>query len=173
MMFLFLGPTELAPSDHRPHADEKLTRREGLRDVVVGPKLEAEDLVPFLGASRNHNDRDHACFRILFESTTDLPPIELRDHQIQEDGIRAEFADMVEDAGAIERQLDLITVLGEVIANQLGHIALVFHHEDPAETSTGGVAGPAMSFHYGGDLQICTHPAWSVAQWDYSWITSK
>src|SRR5262249_13059710 len=58
MGLLAIGRPRLAPPHDRPHAGEKLARGKRLRDVVIGPHLEAQHLVPFLDAAGHHDHRD-------------------------------------------------------------------------------------------------------------------
>src|SRR5829696_3098240 len=49
-------------AEERSHAASELTDRKRLRDVVVGPELQAEHLVELVVAGREHDDR-HAARR--------------------------------------------------------------------------------------------------------------
>jgi hypothetical protein len=48
----------LGPAQDRSDPGDQLARREGLGDVVVGPELEAEELVELVVARGQHHDRD-------------------------------------------------------------------------------------------------------------------
>src|SRR4029078_7258166 len=67
-----------------PDARAKLSDRERLRDVVVGPELEPEHLVELVVAGREHDDRHRA---LAPEAAADLEPVDLRKHDVEHDEV--------------------------------------------------------------------------------------
>ena len=99
-------------------------------DVVVGAHLEAEDLVPLFHAAGDHDDGNAARLRILLEPPADLPAVELRHHDVEKDDFRLALARPLEGVGAIPDQGHVVAFLGQVVADQLGHILLVLDDEN-------------------------------------------
>src|SRR5213593_182235 len=61
-----------------------LARREGLRDVVIGAELQADDAVGLLALGREHDDRR---LRLCPDPPKDLQAIDPREHEIQQDEV--------------------------------------------------------------------------------------
>src|SRR5204862_1274500 len=66
----------------RLDARDELARVERLRHVVVGADLEADDLVDVLVPRGQHQDRD---IRLLTDAAADLDPVDVREHEIEDD----------------------------------------------------------------------------------------
>lgn len=66
-------------------AERKFARRKGLGHIVIGPQLEAEDAVHFVGLGGEHDDGDVLRGGVGFESLTDLKPAHAGEHQIEHD----------------------------------------------------------------------------------------
>ena len=126
------GIAPLAPPGHRADPRDQLARREGLGDVVVGAHLEAEDLVPLFHAAGDHDHGNAAGLGILLEPPTDLPAVELRHHDVEQDDVGLVLARALEGVGAIPDQDHVVAFLGQVVADELGHVLLVLDHEDAA-----------------------------------------
>ena len=63
-----------APPQHRLDPRLQLARRERLGHVVVDPRLEARDLVGFVGARRDHDDRQLARARVAAQLLREREP---------------------------------------------------------------------------------------------------
>jgi hypothetical protein len=66
-------------------ARQHLTNRERLGDVVVGAKLEPDDLVNLGVLGRDHDDRHAAA---LAKCATEIEAAHPRQHQVEEDQVR-------------------------------------------------------------------------------------
>ena len=73
-----------SPTQERADAAPELADGERLRDVVVGPELEAEHLVELLAPGREHDDR-HVALRS--EPLAHLEAVERREHHVQHDEV--------------------------------------------------------------------------------------
>src|SRR4029453_653369 len=71
-------------AEQRPDAAPELADREGLRDVVAGAELEPEHLVELVVPRGQHDDR-HGALRT--QPLADLEPVELRQHQVENDEV--------------------------------------------------------------------------------------
>ena len=127
---LLLGVAGTGAAGDRADAGEQLARRERLGHVVVGAHLEAEDLVALLDAAGDHDHGDVLGVRVLLEAAADLPAVELRDHDVEQDQVGVDLARLLEGVGAGGGDDDVVTLLGEVVADQVGDVALVFDDED-------------------------------------------
>ena len=70
------------PTEDGLHPSDELPRVERLRQVVVGPDLEADDLVHVLVARGQHQDRHVGA---LADPAADLDPVDVREHQVEDD----------------------------------------------------------------------------------------
>src|SRR5438093_227175 len=127
---LLLGVAGTGAAGDRADAGEQLARRERLGHVVVGAHLEAEDLVTLLDAAGDHDHGDVLGVRVLLEAAADLPAVELRDHDVEQDQVGVDLARLLEGVGAGGGDDDVVTLLGEIVADQVGDVALVFDDED-------------------------------------------
>jgi hypothetical protein len=69
-------------AEDRLHARDELPWVEGLREVVVRTDLEPDDLVDVLVPSAQHEDGDVGA---LTDATTDVDPVEVGKHQVEDD----------------------------------------------------------------------------------------
>ena len=76
--------------------------------------------------------------RVLLEPAAHLPAVELGHHDVQQDQVGPGLPGLAQGVGAVADQDDLVAFLDQVVADQLGHVALVLDHEDPPSR-----AGPA------------------------------
>src|SRR5688572_208201 len=121
-----------APADHRADAGHELAGRERLRHVVVGAHLEAQHLVAFLGAARDHDHGDGAGVRLRLDAAADLPAVELRDHDVEEDQVGEVLPGHLQGLGAAGDDAHLVTFAAQVIPDELGHVRLVLDDERAA-----------------------------------------
>jgi hypothetical protein len=64
-----------------PNPAAELADRERLRDVVVRPELEPDDLVELVVAGRQHDDRDRAPGA---QAAAHFQPVQLREHDVED-----------------------------------------------------------------------------------------
>jgi hypothetical protein len=69
---------------HRSNASHQFARPEGLGQVVVGPKLQAQHLVVVFHPSR---EQDDGGFLLLAVQAHEIVPIHLRHHDVQHDEV--------------------------------------------------------------------------------------
>src|SRR5207302_18173 len=74
-----LGP--IAPPEDCSYASNKLPGAERLRDVVVGPELETDQLVDLIIPSGQHHDRQA---RVAPDRSRDIEPVELGQRKIED-----------------------------------------------------------------------------------------
>src|SRR2546427_2468077 len=144
---LLLRVGRLAPAHDCPDPCDELPRRERLRHVVVGAELESENLVPFLDPARDHDHGDSGEIRVLLEAPADLPAVQLGHHDVEQDHVRTDLARQPQSVGAVRRQDDIVALLGEVVADELGDVVLVLHQQHSSWTlrAIGGVRTPAAA----------------------------
>ena len=75
-----------APPKLGPNAGHQLARAERLDDVVVGPQVEADDLVRVAAARGEQDDRHIA---VLAQPAADLQPVEAGQHDVEQDEVEA------------------------------------------------------------------------------------
>ena len=73
------------PAQHCAHARDQLFGRKRLGQIIVGPKLQADQLVRLLGARGEHDDRHLA---LAPQRAGDIQTVETRKAQIQDDQVR-------------------------------------------------------------------------------------
>src|SRR5262249_1660006 len=139
---VFLGAHAAARDG--PNARAELAWREGLGDVVVGAELEAEHLVTFLDAPGHHDHGDRARLRIFLQSPADLPTVEVRHHDVDQHDVGVGFAHALERLGARAGREHFPALFDQVVADQLGNVGLVLHHEHTASALRAGVARRAL-----------------------------
>src|SRR5207244_2501929 len=100
-----------------PDPRDQLPRRERLRHAVVGAELESENLVPFLDPPRDHDHGDSGEVRVLLEAPADLPAVQLGHHDVEQYHVRTHLAREPQSVGAVRRRDDIVTLLGEAVAD--------------------------------------------------------
>ena len=118
---------ERGPAQERPDPAAELADRERLRDVVVRPELEPNDLVQLVVAGSEHDDR-HGALRP--QPAADLEPVELREHEVEDDEVDPVRAEALERLLAVARLHDPEALALERVREQLLHRILVVDEED-------------------------------------------
>jgi hypothetical protein len=111
----------------RLYAASELADRERLRDVVVGAELEAEHLVELVVASGQHDDRHLA---LGAQALANLEPVELRQHDVQDDEVDALRRELLQRFHAVPRLQDPITLALQGVGEKLLDGVLVVDEED-------------------------------------------
>jgi hypothetical protein len=114
-------------AQQRPHPAAELPDREGLGDVVVGAELEPEHLVEFVVPGGEHDDGDGA---LGPEPLAHLEPVELRQHQVEDDEIHVLLGEARERLLAVTRVDDAEPVALERVAQELLDGVFVVNEED-------------------------------------------
>src|SRR3954471_6163531 len=123
-----IGP-RLSPAgaeDGTPPRHE-LARIEGLREVVVGADLEARDLVEVVVARRQHQHGQRAR---LADPPADLDPVEVGQHQVEDDERGSVDADEGQRLSAARGHLHGEAVLAEIGGDERGNRLLVLDDEN-------------------------------------------
>src|SRR6185436_19461062 len=142
-----------ASTGDRPDPGHQLAGGEGLGDVVVGTHLEAEDLVAFLDPAGDHDHGDGARVGILLEPATHLPAVDLGNHDVEQDHVGLDFPRLLDGVAPATGHHDVVALTREVVADELGDVALVLDDEDPAGGARGGRGGLHASECRGARLQ--------------------
>ena len=95
----------LRSPQRRSDAAAELTDRERLGDVVVGAHLEAEHLVDLVVLGGEHDDRHLAA---AAHAPADLDPVQLRQHDVEDDEIEPLLGEAVERLAAVVSRHDLV-----------------------------------------------------------------
>jgi hypothetical protein len=107
-----------------------LAEVERLADVVVGAGVEGL-LEGVLSGARGEHDHLEAAGRLLGpEPLQHLEPVDVGHHQVEEQQVGPERADLVEGVLSVLRRRDLVAVLGERLREHLADEPLVVCDED-------------------------------------------
>ena len=90
----------------RLDAQDELGRRERLGQVVVGAVLEAGDAVERRAAGRDDQDRRGGRLVVAADGPDDGPPVQLGEHQVEDDERRPVALDGIEGSRAVGRGHD-------------------------------------------------------------------
>src|SRR6266699_565768 len=129
----------LRATQHRVHAGEHLANREWLGDVVVGAKLETDDLVDLGVLGRDDDDRHAAA---LAKRAAEVEAAHPRQHQVEQHEVRSRGARRAQAGGAVARLLHGEPRGGEVVLQHVADALVVLDDEDAA-----GVAGSGPAAH--------------------------
>src|SRR5262249_30312822 len=116
-----------AAAEDRPHPRQQLADGEGLRDVVVGPELEAHHLVDLLATGGEHHDRGLEA--LAPERLADLEAGELGEHDVEDEEVRLLRARPLEAGLPVGGGQDLVALELEVVLEAEHHVRLVLHDE--------------------------------------------
>ena len=106
-----LGPARLGRApQHGADPRDELGQLERLRHVVVRAELEPDDDVDGVRARREEDDRHLA---LAPDRAADLEPVELGEHDVEDDEVEGALAEAGEPLAAVRRCRDLESGLGE------------------------------------------------------------
>ena len=114
-------------SQERANAGQQLAGAEGLRHVVVGAELEADDLVDLAGARREHKDR-HA--GLATQDAADLEAVDHRQHEVQQHEVGAFLARDGQSLVAIGSRYDAVALALEVVPQGGDQRRLIINKQD-------------------------------------------
>ena len=119
---------------------------ERLDQVVVGAGAQAADLLLDLALGRQHDDRDVAGRAFLGpDLRRDLVPVELGQHDVEQDQVGRLGAPQPEALGAVRRDDDLVAFLLQRVLEQALDIRVVIDDEDLGRhQSPSGLPGPGI-----------------------------
>ena len=108
---------------------QQLLALEGLDQVVVGAGVEAGDAVLGLGPRGQHQDRHVA---LLAQAAADLDPVEPGQAEVEHDQVGDESDRHVERLDAVGGGADLVALVAQGTAQDVGDVGVVLDHEDAA-----------------------------------------
>ena len=117
------------PAQHRFHPRDQFARTERLGDIVIGAGFETADLVFFLTACGQHDDRDIGGFRRASQAAADFDPGQAFQHPVEQDHIRSVFLNQQQRFLAIRRMDHVIFLFLEVPAQQFGKRGVIFNKQ--------------------------------------------
>lgn len=122
-----LADPTTGPPQHGLHTRGQLSRRERLRDVVVGAKIETRNAFGLAASGRQH---DHRNRRNLAEPTEDLDAVELWQHQVEDHEIGQRFEGPFETESTVADDLNLEAFLLEVPGHDLSQVRIIVDDKD-------------------------------------------
>ncbi|KAG1265605.1 hypothetical protein G6F66_014139 [Rhizopus arrhizus] len=133
----------IVPAHQRAYPGQQHARLHGFDDVIVGAGLQPQDLVQVVLARGQHQDRH-------IGKAADLPaPIDAaqaRQHQVQHHQFRCMLAARRAGQVAAGHVLYGEAMFVQIVADQLGQAAIVFHQQDRGRRAAGGGC-PARGLH--------------------------
>jgi len=121
-----VAPRGRRASQDRLHPGDELAGVERLRQVVVGPHLEPDDLVNVLVAGGQHQDRNVPA---LADPPANLDAVHVRKHQVEHDQSRLLGLDLRERISAGSDGLDAVARLLQVQRDERSDRGLVLDDE--------------------------------------------
>ena len=118
------------PAEDRLDPDDELGRRERLREVVVRAVLEPGDPVDRRAPGREDEDRRRAGLLVAPDRPDHGPPVELGQHQVEDDEGRPVRLDRVERGRPVGRGDDAEPVALEVRPDEPDDLRVVVDDED-------------------------------------------
>lgn len=112
------------------HTEDEFSGAEGFGDIVIGTEFEATDAVFGFSFCSEHEDSDFGSLREGFELAADFVTVESWKHQIQNDDIRAELPGHANPLGAGGGTADAESCPGEMIPDQIHHVAFVLDQKN-------------------------------------------
>ena len=116
-----------AAAKHGRHPGKQLAQRKGLGDVVVGAQLQPDHLVDLTFLCRQHDDRDIA---LLAEDATNLEAVQLGEHEVQQDQVRARAAGLGHAVGAVLGDGHRVSLFLEVEAERISNGGVILDDKD-------------------------------------------
>ena len=111
----------------RAHARHELPRGEGLDDVVIRARVQADDLVGVAGARGEEDDRDAA---LLTQSAADLDPVHAGQHHVEHHEVRLAGTGRGERRLTVAGGRDPMALAHQVEAQQVADLGVVVDDED-------------------------------------------
>ena len=125
-----VGKGRMRSPEKRANAADQLAWGKRLRDIVVGPDVEAERAVSFLAAGAEHDDRKLAGFGARAQRPANVDSRHMRHHPVDDHKIGPVFLDHVQRLPAILGADHLVIRLNEIEGQQLELVRLVISDKD-------------------------------------------
>jgi hypothetical protein len=113
--------------EDRANAREELARMEGLRNVIVGAHLEADDAVHILAARREHEHGDAALGAQL---AAKREPVDARHHEVEHDEVHGALLDRAHELAPVREHGRAKAVLLEVLRDERADLGVVVDDQD-------------------------------------------
>src|SRR5688500_12809114 len=107
----------------------QLANAERLRQVIIGPALEAKHFIALLTASREHQDWHVLVGSFAPDRATDRDAVDTREHQVENDEVEGARVGTDERGLAVAHGLGLKTLEAEVEHDQVTNMRIVFDHQ--------------------------------------------
>ena len=120
----------LKPSKEGLDAGNQGFGAEWFGDVVVGSQLQANDGVRFLGFGGQHDDGEHRGLWSRSKAFTDLDPVDLRQHQVEDNQIGLLLFHLLEAFRTGLGRYGSKAFFLQIQFDQLENVVLVFNDED-------------------------------------------
>src|SRR6202012_1104801 len=139
------GAARRPTAQQRADPRQQLLALEGLDQVVVGARVEAGDAVPGLGAGGPQQDRHVA---LHAQAPADLDPVEAGEAEVEHDQVGDEPDRDVERLDPVGGGADLVALVAQRAAQDVGDIGVVLDYEDAAALLDLGIGA-----EHGSDLK--------------------
>ncbi len=117
----------VSPPQDRSHPGNQLSRREGLRHIVVSAELQSKHFVDLVVTGGEKDDRH---IKLGPEHTAKVKAVQLtRKPDVDEDHPRTAPLDLGETLGGIRSAHDLEPLVSQVHAHKLSDVEIVFHYD--------------------------------------------
>lgn len=152
-------PLPLGPALTGAVADleNDLGHREGLGHVVVRAHLQAPH--PLLGLPKGRQDQDRGArdpgVRVAPDHAADLPPLQVREHQVQEHHVGPLGPDQAACPQPVVGRERAKPGPGQVVLQHLGHVRLVLHDQNGCRLHRDG-----LLFGRGSRSRVTSHGSW-------------
>ena len=120
---------EIRPAQQSLHPGHQFPDLEWLGDVIIGSDTEAENDINLLALGGNHDDGDPPRAVILFQVATDLDSIHPWKHDVQQHEVGLQLLRLLETLEPIHATGYLVTLLLEVVLNDLEYIFLILDNQ--------------------------------------------
>jgi hypothetical protein len=125
-----------AAAQQRPHARHQFGRREGLGEVVVGADVQALDLVGFLRARRQHDDRQGLGARVLTPARQQADAGVAGQHPVQHDQVGQLGQQRGLRVGPRDGNARFVPLMAQVQRDQFGDRGLVLDNQHASHQFT-------------------------------------
>ena len=121
------GEIRVATAQHGADASQQLGELEGLDEVVVGAELEALDAIAGLVAGAEDDDPARA---IAGQRAAELPAVDARHHQVENDEMRLELVDDAKRDVPVGSGAHVEALMAQSERDEVGDALLVIDDED-------------------------------------------
>ena len=121
------GPLGRCTPDERAQASEQLVERKGLREVVVGARVETRDPV-FDGIARGEHQHGRPDFARA-QLAADGEAVEARQHHVEDDHVERRCLRHPDSVLPTRGDVDRVSFLAQAAGQQFGELAFILDNE--------------------------------------------